>query len=61
MDNRENQTNAVENDRMIIELSIGAAILFLIVFAGANVQLIGNNINCGTPYIGVLCAAAAGQ
>jgi hypothetical protein len=57
MSNRENP-EAVESDRMIIELSIVAAILFVIVFASANAQLIKNNINCGAPYIGLFCKAA---
>lgn len=58
MNNRENRPEVVESDRMIIEPSIVAAILFVIVFASANAQLIMNNINCDTPYIGLLCKAA---
>jgi hypothetical protein len=59
MDDREKRVDVAKSDRVTLELSIVAAILFIIVFVGGNPRLVESSINCATQYIGALCAATA--
>ena len=53
MDDREKRT---KSDRVMVEFSIVAAILFIIVFVGGNLRLVESSNKCATQYIGPLCA-----
>ena len=59
MQNRDNRVSGATVDRTVIELSIVATMLVVIVLAGLNSQSILSSINCRTPYIGSLCVALA--